>query len=68
VTIKCAVAMGDTMTDEKMRTEESNRPEQAKPEQEHQEAPQGQASTATRQRQHLTPGRRPLFRTEGPRR
>jgi hypothetical protein len=56
------------MTDEKMRTEESNRPEQAKPEQEHQEAPRGQASTATRQRQHLTPGRRPLFRTEGPRR
>jgi len=33
VTINRAVATVDTMTNEKMQTKESNRPEQAKPEQ-----------------------------------
>jgi hypothetical protein len=53
------------MTDQKMRTKESNLPEQPKPEQERQEALQRQASAATQQGQRVTPGRRPLFRTEG---
>jgi hypothetical protein len=53
------------MIDEKMQTEESNLPGQPKPERERQEAPHRQASAATDQGQRLTPGRRPLFRTEG---
>jgi len=52
------------MTNEKMQTKESNRPEQAKPKQERQEAPQRHASAATQQGQRMTPGRKPLFRTE----
>ena len=55
------------MIDEKMQTKESNQPDQAEQEQEHQEAPRGQASAVTQQGQRITPGRRPLFRTEGPR-
>jgi hypothetical protein len=54
------------MTDEKMQKEESNRPGQTKPEpeQEHREAPQPQASAAAQLGHRVTPGRRPLFRTE----
>jgi hypothetical protein len=52
------------MTDEKTQAKESNRPEHAKPEQEREEAPQGRASGATQPGQRVTPGRRPLFRTQ----
>jgi hypothetical protein len=52
------------MTIEKIQTKESNRPEPAKPEQERQQAPQRQASAVTQQDQRVTPGRRPLFRTQ----
>jgi len=55
------------MIDEKMQTKESNLPLQPEPApaQERQEAPQRQASAATQQGQRVTPGRRPLFRSEG---
>jgi hypothetical protein len=53
------------MIDQKMQTKESNLPLQPKPEQERQEAPQRQKSAATQQGPRVTPGRRPLFRTEG---
>jgi hypothetical protein len=64
MTINRAVATADTMTSQNMQTKESNRPEQAKPEQERQQAQHRQAS-ATQPGQRVTPGRRPLFRTEG---
>lgn len=53
------------MTIENMQTTEANRPEPAKPEQERQQAPQRQANAAAQPGQRVTPGRRPLFRTEG---
>ena len=52
------------MTIEKMQTNESNRPEPTKPEQERQQAPQRQAIAAAQPCQRVTPGRRPLFRTQ----
>jgi len=58
-------ATGDTMTDDDMRRNSSDRPEPAKPERQDQDAQQGQpggAGAVAQPGQPATRGRKPLFR------
>jgi hypothetical protein len=50
------------MTDDKMRPNENDRSEQAKPEQVGQQAQQSQTSAPAQPVERPAPGRRPLFR------
>ncbi len=50
------------MTDDKMQSNENNRPEQAKPEPAGQPAPSRQTRAPAQPSERPAPGRRPLFR------
>jgi hypothetical protein len=52
-----------TMSDDNMRINANDRPEQTKPEAVNQQAEQSQASSAAQPRQSAAAGRRPLFRS-----
>jgi hypothetical protein len=52
------------MTDAKTQPNMNDRPEQAKPQQVGRQAQQSQVSGTAQPAQRVSPGRRPLFRTE----